>query len=1069
MNIKIMKLAKYILTVVLLAAGFTSLMAQGDLILNIKGKVLNEFGQPIYNALVVSENEDNEYLTNRDGSYDFRITDGSHKVKIVATGYRDKWVRISDILDSDGIIGLEYDSSRADELVNLGYFNVRRNDITGSVSTVSSREMQRSPTQRFEESLVGRLLGLESQELNGNQCMNTLNTLTSVRNMTFNIRGAHSINYYNTVSQGYPGYTLVIDGVVYRSADYDDNAFSFLNPREVESVTVVRDAASQAIFGINASDGIINVITKRGHQGEPRITLSYDHALRRTSTERYKPYSSYEHAVMRNQAAANDGFKGIYTDEDIENWRTGVYENRDWYNEYLKPFTQMDRAFLQISGGSEHVHYMANLGYTHNTPLYNIPEDANPGYKIGASECNYFHLASNLDARLNHFISVAFTLRSDFKIENGLGTASNMSYRIDNADFYQHLLVYAPTMRYMTMPEGTYVDGYNVSGYPVFSQNASMAGLYSIVYPINPYGEMCMSGYANAYATFIHMDTKVDFDLYMIAEGLKAQAAFVYKGGGTKNIDYSRNYTMYVATDASMQEFQQYGTYQATNATFSKNYTFCYSYDYFAKIFYNHTFGNHGINAFAYGDYREEVTRDVGSIMCVPYRTENFGIYGAYSYKDKYLLNATLGYSGSGDFDPDNRFFFTPAVGLGWVVSNENFLRGSDFLTFLKLRAEYGITARDRFGQGRFSYMSAVSYGSWNTGSIGNPNIEPEFIHGKEVGADITLWNSLNLTASLFKENINNCYVSGTSLIPMYQGIYLSNYPNANIGIMENHGYELGLNYSKSLSKDWTLSFGGTFTNNHNTIIYAAETPKSADYYQRYSSEGHPYGAIKGFRIDYEASSTGNGLYNSQEEIDASGLDYSALGTIRPGDFIYKDLNEDGKIDTRDYDYFEYPSKLPEQYFTFNAGLRFKNIEVNALFTGATHVMANIGDQFSYGYSWDGFYMDLHQNAWTPERYANGDLIDAPALSTVRSPSHYNNDYWVADGTYLKLRNVEIAYTFPAKAAEKMKVQDIRISLTGQNLATWDRLPTNQVDPEVRTIGMFQPYSYYNAGISITF
>lgn len=1062
---KNMKLAKYILSAALLAAGFTSLKAQDDLILNIKGKVLDEFGQPIYNALVVTENEDNEYLTNRDGSFDFRITDGSHMVKVIATGYKDKWVRISEIMDSESAIDMEYDSAKADEMVNIGFFEVRRNDITGSVSTVSGKELQRSPTLRFDESLVGRLLGLESQELNGNPCMNVLSTVTSVKNMTFNIRGAHSINYNNNQSLGYPGYTLIIDGVMYKSSDFDAYGFSFLNPREIESVTVLRDAATQAIFGIGASDGVLNITTKRGHQGEPRVTVSYDHTLRQPSTERYVPYSSYDHAMMRNQAAINDGLKPIFTEEEMAWMKT---ENRDWYNEYLKPFSQMDRAFLQIGGGSENVHYMANLGYTHTNPLYNIPEGANPGYKIGASECNYFHLASNLDAKLNHFISVQFTLRSDFKIENGLGTAANMSYRIDNADFYQHILVYAPTMRYMTMPEGTYVEGYNVGGYPVFSQNATMAGLYGAQYPINPYGEMAMSGYANAYSTFIHMDTKVNFDLYMIAEGLKAEAAFVYKGGGTKNIDYSRNYTMYVATDGSMQEFEQYGGYLATNARFSKTYTFCYSYDYFARLYYNHKFGDHGINAFAYGDYREEITRDIGSKTSVPYRTENFGLYGAYSYKDKYLANLSLGYSGSGDFDPDNRFFFTPAVGLGWVASNEEFLKHSDFLTYFKLRGEYGITARDRFNQDRFSYMSAVSYGSWNTGAIGNPNIEPEFIRSREVGADITLWNSLNLTASVFKENVDNCYVNGTSLIPMYQGIALGNYPYANIGKLENQGYELGVNYIGKINKDWTVNLGGTFTNNHNMVLYSAEVPKDEDYYNRYLVQGQPVGAIMGYRIDYEASTTGNGLYNSQEEIENSGLDYTALGTIRPGDFIYKDLNEDGKIDAKDKDFFKYPS-MPEQYFTFNAGIKFKNLELNALFTGATHVCAVIGDQFSYGCNWDGFYMDMHKNAWTAEKYAAGELIDAPALATKMSPSHQNNDYWVADGSYLKLRNVELAYTFPMKAVQKLGVQDIRLSLSGQNLATWDRLPSKQVDPEVRTMGMFQPYKCYNAGVSITF
>ena len=1060
---------KITLVLMLLVTGFATSTAQNEkMIINLKGKVLDEFGNPIYNALIVSENEANQYITNPDGSYDFQIRDHSNYVVVTNPGYHNKVVTIGEILDGGEVIILESDAQYEDEKVDMVHHKIRKNLLTGSVSYVKSRDLQKTPTYRLQESYMGRILGLGSLERNANPAMFD-------ESIYWNIRGDHS-------PSSVQGPTLMVDGIRYEG--YDGHIFTYFNPREVESVTVIKDAASNAFYGILGGNGVISITTRRGQQGEPRITVAYDHSLRGMDTKRYYPHTAYEHALLRNESCINDGLTPIFNDQALQNYKDGVWPSNDYYNQFLKRYSTEDKLYLSIGGGSEYVQYMCNFQWMHTGALFNQPEYKYMSYKMNPGSADYFHVASNLDSKLNYFISASFTLRGDFKIENGLGSCPNDRMRVRYEDMIQHVMIAAPTITSLYAPEGATSEGKDISYMPIFSENSYVGGqLWGLGYNVNPYAELTHGGRTMKYATFVHMDAKVNLDLDMITPGLGGQLGFSFKGGGDKDIDWTISYTMYRATDPGNSSFKQYGSQYDTNG-YSKWYTFCYSYEYFGKVTYERQFGNHFVQAVATANHRELTSRDegngkAGNYTTLPYRSEVFGINALYAYKDKYLVNGTLGYSGSDEFPLKNRFFFSPGIGLGWVVSKEDFLKNNSILSYLKLRGSYGRAARGQFVGRRFAYKDAVTTGTWDQGSIGNPSLEPEYVKGLDAGIDITLFNCLSFTGSIFKEKMDNAYIETTTYVPTFQGVSLSNYPGSNTGKFENHGYELSVDFHKQLTKNFTLWAGASTWYNNNTVLEVGERPNNTQYgsedafAQEYYTHGFSRGQLRGYVIDYENSTTGNGLFNSQEEIDACGVDYSQLGgsgthPIRPGDFRYVDLTGDGILNEKDQINYKY-STTPRQYFSANLGFSLGRFEVSALFYGVSKYYRPIGNSFFLGYLNDGFYCDLHENRWTAERYANGDLITGPALSMTTTKSDVTNMFNVVDGTFLKLKNAEIAYTLPEKWSRKVYAQDIRIALQGQNLITWDRMPTKLIDPETGYLGVWQPMRVFNLAINVTF
>jgi TonB-linked SusC/RagA family outer membrane protein len=553
-------------------------------------------------------------------------------------------------------------------------------------------------------------------------------------------------------------------------------------------------------------------------------------------------------------------------------------------------------------------------------------------------------------------------------------------------------------------------------------------------------------------------------DMSFLTPGLSATGLIAYQTY-SNNITYTpQDFERYVrSNDYSTLEFTKKGTNENTPLTYNKGSLFFYNLNLFANASYKRTFGEHSINAMAYIFYLQQEKELATGARILPYKRESLGVTALYGYKNRYFLKGDLGYSGSEQFHPDHRYIATPAISAAWIVSGEDFLSGNKLLTHLKLRMSYGINANDQLGDTRFMYLDYYDTNG-NEGLKGNPNLSAEKIKKQNYGIDAGLLNAFTIRLDYFINKCDNMLTNSAGTIPIYQGVVLNNYPKLNNGRMENIGYEASILYNKQINADLSVYAGAGIHRNKNKVLKINEAPKGEDYAYPYRTEGFSVGQQWGYLVDY---SNGNGMFNSEEEKTGRHLTY-AFGTPRVGDFIYQDLNSDGTIDDKDLAPIGY-SRYPQMYYNMNGGLEYKGFELSFLFQGTAQASVTISGVGAYENAYQGVFNDIHQHAWTPERYAGGEKINFPALSLTTSTNHVANSFFVMDASYLRQRNLEIAYTLPLSISRKIASEKIRIACNAQNLFTFDRMRSKYIDPEIGAMDVFQPYRVYNIGISLNF
>ncbi|MDD4363555.1 MAG: SusC/RagA family TonB-linked outer membrane protein, partial [Atribacterota bacterium] len=299
--------------------------------------------------------------------------------------------------------------------------------------------------------------------------------------------------------------------------------------------------------------------------------------------------------------------------------------------------------------------------------------------------------------------------------------------------------------------------------------------------------------------------------------------------------------------------------------------------------------------------------------------------------------------------------------------------------------------------------------------------------------------------------------------VPIYQGMLLDMYPLVNSGAFENKGYEIEINLKKSLQKNLNISAGGFLTYAENKVINSEELSKGTDYTYPFRTEGYPHGQNFGYLVDY---SNGNGFYNTDQELNSSNLEYS-MGAPRVGDLIYQDLNDDGTIDEKDMAPIG-SGAIPKYYYGFSGELKYKGFDINFLLQGVADWKLYSAGTGIWEYNMDGIFGTLHKQAWTEERYKNGEKITAPALSTERSTSHQNNDYYYYDRSYLRLKHLELGYTLPSNIAKAIFSDGLRINVSGHNLFTLNNMKSDDFGPEDH-YHQIPVYRVYNIGLTINF
>ncbi|MCL4481325.1 MAG: SusC/RagA family TonB-linked outer membrane protein [Bacteroidetes bacterium] len=1019
----------------MLLFSFGTVSAQ-KLAASFNGIVTDEFGKPLAGVTISDESGETGTSTNKKGEYS--IINNENKLLIFSyIGYTTQKVTTGE--DERIDVQLKWDAHKKDEVIQLGYTSQLRNDISGSVSTVSGAELEKSPVANLTQAFAGRLAGLTTQETGSE---------LSRANTNLYIRGLSAARDN--------GPLVMIDGII---VAYNSNqTLDYISANEIESVTILKDASTQALYGIQGANGLMVITTKRGKKGGVQVQARLDQSMQQVTTQPTF-YNAADYAEMRNQAAFNDGhgLNYLFSDAQIAKYRAGDnpnYPNNNWYDRYLKDFASMQRVGINVTGGNNKVRYYSNVNFMHQGGQFITDQTK---YEPGANNV-WLNYRSNVDMNLNKYLKAYVRLSGNIKRERTAGS--------DNAAIYGSLFQIPPTVYGPLTPDvlDATTGKVIIPGKVITTERVDSP----------TYGMLNRSGYIRHTVTNITSQFGLDLDMGFLTKGLNLTGIFAYQTNAVGSLRTTQNYERWLRTnDLDTLLFTKKGSNMDTPLAYGKSSSFYYHLTYNAALNYKRDFDKHQVGGMAYMFYQNLTKADNSSPGLLPYNRVSSGAEATYGYDNRYLVKFDVGYSGSEQYARGHRFIATPAVSAAWIASNEAFMSDFKWLSNLKLRASYGKTANDQSGLARFAYLDNITatqggplvYLQYmvNENQTGNPYIQAEVSTKQNLGLDLGFFNALSISADVFKERMDNMVVSAVATVPLYQGIPLANYPQNNVGVFENKGYEITASYDKQINRDLTVSVGGMVSYAKNTLIDVNEALKTTDYAYRKWQEGYSYGQEFGYLVDY---GNGNGFFNTQAELTANKLAYG-FGTPRLGDLKYQDLNKDGKIDERD----KAPigiGALPRVTYAFRGAIMYKQFDFSFLFQGIGEYSSMYSGQGVWETNYDGVFGALHQNAWTQDRYNSGAKITSPALSLAQSVNHQSSDYYNYNRSYLRLKNLELAYTLPASMAQAISVAKVRFLLSGQNLITWDNMKSNDFGPE-GSYAEFPVYRVFNLGINVSF
>lgn len=1008
--------------------------------IQLKGIVLDETGAPAAGAVIRTTNGDNEAIAGTDGEYTLTVNDGSKYITVYYVGNNPRTMLVSAAAKDPNII-LHEDLGSLDQVIDLGYGKVTRRELTGAVSIVTGTELDKSPESNLGKTFAGRLAGLTVIENNGEPGRTV--SSSSANGMSLLVRGISTINGNKPL--------IVIDGQPSPNMDY-----TYITPEEIESVTVLKDAAATALYGMQGGNGVLVITTKKGQiSNKQHVSVYVDEALQQ-STHTPLFVGAGDFARMRNQAAYNDG-RGAFSEFSqaaIDRYDAGddpYFPSNDWYNRFTNKTMWMTRAGLSLTGGNNRIQYFANVNYMHESSPYKVDGPTDGKYNP-TPNVNRFNFRSNIDVKITSY------LKAIMRISGTINNTKTSGH--SNAAIYKTLFYTPPTTFGPVIPE---FDG----------EGNLMEGAGQIVaapdQETSAYGYINRTGYIHNLSAAIMAQGGLDFDLSMVTKGLSVKGIVGYQTTSNNFTSTRQTFQRWMRVDDMDKfEFNRVGSKDNTTLSYTKTKEMYYNLNLTGYINYLRSFGEHYVNAMGYIFYQNREVEQTSGAGVLPYKREHLGITATYGFRNRYFIRGDFGWSGSEQFHPDHRWTMTPAVSASWIASDESFMQDlKPWWDLAKIRVSYGVTANDQLSDSRGLYMDNVDFNG-NEKMRGNPLLEPEKFKKQNYGIDLGFFNSsLNVSFDWYRINADNILVSGAGLVPSYQGVPTKYFPMVNAGKIHNQGYEISAYYNKTLNRDWSIFVGGSFSYNKNKIEDLREVARDG-YAYPYAQAGQSIGQKWGYVIDY---SNGNGFFNFADEITGSGLTYSGMEAPRLGDFRYKDLNGDNVIDAKDKAPIGY-SNCPRGYYNFSAGFNWKGLEVSVLFQGTTKrsvVLSGIGAYETPSGLNTSVFNDIHMNAWTQEAFNNGEQIDYPALSLKQSSSNQPNSFFIMDGSYLRLKNAEIAYTLPSNISRKIMAEKIRFALTGQNLFTIDNMRSKHIDPEIGSLSEFQTQRVINLGVRVTF
>lgn len=881
-----------------------------------------------------------------------------------------------------------------------------RKESTTAGGTVSSGTLSHKTSINASNSLYGLIPGLYTLQ-NANTAWGDAATMY--------VRGI------GTASSRTP--LIIIDGF--------ERSIEDITVQEIESVTVLKDAAALALYGVRGGNGVVYIQTKRGTVGKPVINFNYEFNMG-TPSRLPQFVDGYTYAQALNEGLSNDGLSPRYKQYELDAFRDQThpefYPNVDWWDETLRDHSYGDNVNFNISGGSEKIRYFAQLNWLDDRGLLK-PVSDNEGYstQLKYSKVN---IRTNLDIQATNTTKVQIGMLGNFAEHNRPGaTPANLFGAL-----YQ-------------VPAGAF---------PVKTSHGLWGG--STLYSNNPVAYVSGMGYARSQSRALYADMNILQDLSALTPGLSASVQIGFDSNGS----YWDNNTRTFAYESAVKDWDggedKYEKLREETAlSFSSSVgSIVRRFTFGAQANYDRTWKNHKLNATLF--YSMDKTSKQGENTSRAYM--DIGAQAHYTYKNRYLLDVTLSGSAASVLNPDDRWGIFPSIGAGWILSEESWLKNSK-LDLLKLRASYGITGRADFsmglwklyfggGNGYYFGQTPTSSGGYAENQIGVEGLTYEKSHKLNVGMDLVAWKNLSLSIDGYYDHRTDILVNGSTAISSVFGMDV---PMRNDGIVNSYGVEVAALWSDRIG-NFSYQVGGQLSFNRNKIIEMNEEYRPHDYLKR---TGKSLGQIFGYEVE--------GIYQSQEEIDRREVK-QYLGEVRPGDLKFKDQNGDKKIDKYDQVAMGYNEACPELYFGFNVGAEYKGLGFVAQFQGVSHYSKYLDTQSVYRplvknntvsqYYWD--------NRWSKDT-PNGTL---PRLTTQGSDNNYNvNSLWIADASFLKLRTLELYYQLPQKWMKKTGfIKNVKLYARGHDLFCLDGIDI--ADPEA--LGETHPaMKQYTFGFNLQF
>lgn len=717
----------------------------------ITGTIKDTGGSPVIGASVLQEGTLNGVVTDTDGTFMLQVPEGA-QITVSCIGYKD--YTFTPDLKSDYLIVLEESSEFLEQVVVVGMDNRQtRRSITGAISTIQTKDLVQSPVANISNALAGKLPGLITVQSSGEP-------------------GADAANLYvrGLGTYGSSAPLIVIDGLPRNKADFD-----MLDANEIESITILKDASSSSLYGIQGANGVVVVSTRRGGENtKPKISFTIQEALQQP-IRLPETMSSYEQALYNRAVDFNDGQPLRYTDEVLEIIRTGSdpyqYPNTNWFDVVLKDLSWQQQYNVNVSGSvgkQNRVKYFISGSYLNQGTLLNHNKvfEANYGVK---SKYDRYNFRSNLDVQATKMLNIRIDLAA--RLETRVGPSESFSH------VFNIITTRMPGSQAIWNPDGTLAAG----------------SALEIPYQNNPYGVITQSGYYNRSSNVMYGTISAKHDLNFITEGLSIQAFFSFEN--TNNLDRVWRQTFeqfwYRGPDKDgnpvYQDYSTKGRLQASTGAYVERYTY-----YDVRLNYDRTFGDHQVNAQVLGN------RTLRNIQSSEYMYAYQGISGrvAYNYAQRYFLEGNVGFNGSENFPPGRRYGVFPAFSAGWVISDEPWLNMPDVVKILKIRGSYGVVGNDKVGGSRFLYISefgpggglgsifpsgyyfgttnggTLAAGGHNESKVGNAYVTWEKAKKANVGFDLSLFrnNALNVTVDYFHERRDNI-LTAAGRVPDYVGI----------------------------------------------------------------------------------------------------------------------------------------------------------------------------------------------------------------------------------------------------------------------------------------------------------